>query len=201
MSARDSQGIQYEVEQMLDQLETDHLDVANFYYVEHDKEWKEIMAPFGAFEGLRELQDEGKVKMIGLTTHQRYLAAQVLDENHLDLLMIRYNAAHRGAEEIIFPATEGSKTPVVAFTALRWKDLLKKTPEDPINFTLPPVKEWYRFSLSHPAVSIVLSAPDNRNELLKNLELLADWRLPTAKESKLLREHGDRVCKSSRRFT
>ena len=201
LSARDSQGIQYEVEQMLDQLETDHLDVANFYYVEHDKEWKEIMAPFGAFEGLRELQDEGKVKMIGLTTHQRYLAAQVLDENHLDLLMIRYNAAHRGAEEIIFPATEGSKTPVVAFTALRWKDLLKKTPEDPINFTLPPVKEWYRFSLSHPAVSIVLSAPDNRNELLKNLEHLADWRLPTAKESKLLREHGDRVCKSSRRFT
>lgn len=200
LSARDSKGIQYEMEQILDQLETDYLDVATLYYVEQEKEWKEIMAPLGAFEGLRELQDKGKVKMIGLTTHQRQLAAQILNEANLDLLMIRYNAAHRGAEEIIFPVTQRSKTPVVAFTALRWQDLLKKTFEEPVNFTLPPVKEWYRFALSHPAISIVLSAPDNRRELLENLELLADWRLPTAREFKLLRGHGDRVYKSGRRF-
>ena len=200
LSARDSKGIQYEVEQILDQLETDYLDIATLYYVEQEKEWKEIMAPLGAFEGLRELQDKGKVKMIGLTTHQRHLAAQVLNEDHLDLLMTRYNAAHRGAEEIIFPVAQRSKTPIVAFTALRWQDLLKNTPEDPVNFSLPLVKEWYRFSLSHPAVSIVLSAPDNRSELLKTLELLADWRLPTVNEFKLLRGHGDRVYKNGRRF-
>ena len=200
LSARDSQGIQYEIEQILDQLATDYLDVATLYYVEQEDEWQKIMAPFGALEGLRELQNKGKVKMIGLTPHQRQLAAQILNEANLDLLMIRYNAAPRGGEEIIFPITQTSKIPVVAFTALRWQDLLKKTSEDPVHFILPPVKDWYRFALSHPAVSIVLSAPDNRTELLENLELLGDWELPTVKELNLLREHGDQVHKRARRF-
>ena len=34
--------------------------------------------------------------------------------------MIRYNAAHRGAEREVFPVTEALGLPVIAYTALRW---------------------------------------------------------------------------------
>ena len=37
----------------------------------------------------------------------------------LDLIMIRYNAAHRGAERDLFPLTDRWRMPVIAYTALR----------------------------------------------------------------------------------
>ena len=42
------------------------------------------------------------------------------------MLMIRYNAAHRGAESDVFPVTDALGTPVVTFTGLRWKDLMAR---------------------------------------------------------------------------
>ena len=44
------------------------------------------------------------VRRLGITTHQRPLAAEAARSGKLDLLMIRYNAAHRGAETEVFPA-------------------------------------------------------------------------------------------------
>lgn len=114
--------------------------------------------------------------------------------------MIRYNAAHRGAEDKILPTAQTSKTPIVAFTALRWADLLKSTPEDPPNFILPPAYDWYRFVLAHPAVSVVLAAPTNRLELSHNLHLLADWEDLTSKELQTMRDHGDRVHRYAKNF-
>ena len=198
--ARDSRGSKAELEQVFERLRVDHLDVATLYYVERTEEWREITSPGGALEGLRNAQDRGQIGMIGLTTHQRRLAVQILQEGLLDLLMLRYNAAHRGAENAIFPQAEVSKTPLIAFTALRWCDLLKQTPEDPPDFTPPAVHDWYRFVLAHPAVSIALAAPDNRGELLQTLRLLADWRAPTSTEFQTMREHGDRVHRHSRAF-
>ena len=45
--------------------------------------------------------------------------------------MIRYNAAHRGAERDLFPVTEALGMPVIAYTALRWRALMQPTPSDP----------------------------------------------------------------------
>ena len=200
LSARDSQGLHQELEQTLDQILTDYLDVATLYSVEQATEWEKITSPTGALKGLRLAQKQGLVRMIGLTTHQRHLALRVLNEDLLDLLMIRYNAAHRGAEDKILPTAQTSKKPIVAFTALRWSDLLKSTPEDPPNFVPPSAHDWYRFMLAHPAVSVVLAAPTNRLELSHNLRLLADWKALTSKELQTMRDHGDRVHRHARKF-
>ncbi len=198
--ARDEQGVQTELQQVLDRLKVDCLDVATHYYVERLEEWKQIAGPEGALQGLRKAQDRGRVGVIGLTTHQRELALRILRESRLDLLMIRYNAAHRGAEGRIFPAAADLQVPLVAFTGLRWCDLLKPTPEDPVEFTPPRARDWYRFVLAHPSVSIALAAPGNRSELLHTLGLLDDWRPPTAEELQSMRAHGDRVHRHARAF-
>ena len=198
--ARDAQGVQSELQQVLDRLRIDTLDVATHYYVERPEEWRQIAGPEGALQGLRKAQDRGRVGMIGLTTHQRELAVRILRERRLDLLMIRYNAAHRGAEDRIFPEAGDLQMPLVAFTALRWCDLLKPTPADPADFAPPPVRDWYRFVLAHPAVSIALAAPGNRSELLHTLGLLDDWRPPTPAELQAMRAHGDRVHRHARAF-
>jgi aryl-alcohol dehydrogenase-like predicted oxidoreductase len=73
----------------------------------------------------------GAVKMIGLSSHRRPLAARWSQSGRLDLLMVRYNAAHRGAEVDLFPMTEAARLPVISFTALRWGHLLLTAPKDP----------------------------------------------------------------------
>jgi predicted aldo/keto reductase-like oxidoreductase len=190
-SARDAER---EFASMLDELKTDSIDVLKLYYVESQGEWDELIAPGGAWEYLAEQKRGGRLKMIGLTSHQRALAAEWAQSGKLDLLMIRYNAAHRGAEREVLPVT---RIPVVTFTGLRWKALLDRTPDDPADFAPPSAVECYRFCLAHPSVAVVLAAPGNRDELEEDLALLDDWRAPEEHARESLRAHGDRVRKNA----
>ena len=90
----------------------------------------------------------------------------------LDCVMVRYNAAHRGAERDVFPVTQPLGLPVIAYTALRWGALLRPTPDDPPAFVGSPAPAWYRFVLQHPAVAVTLAAPQTRAELDENLRVL-----------------------------
>jgi len=130
-SERSAGGFLRELDDFLQELGLDTIDVATFYYVESEDEWGEIAGPGGALEAARRAQVEGRIRLLGITTHQRPLAAERARQGKLDLLMIRYNAAHRGAESDVFPVTAERGTPVIAFTALRWRALLGPTRIDP----------------------------------------------------------------------
>src|SRR5262249_12996612 len=140
-------------------------------YVEEIEEWRQIIGPGGALEYCRAAQRDGWVRMIGLTSHQRPLAAEAAQSGLLDMLMIRYNAAHRGAEKEVFPVTDARNLPVVVYTCLRWGGLLQPTTADPPGFVVPRAPAWYRFALQTPSVSVALMAPDNRRQLEENLTL------------------------------
>ena len=191
-SARTAATAERELAEVLQTLDTDYLDVPTFYYVESEPEWEEICSPGGSLEYLTRAKEEGRIRMVGLTSHQRHLAARWAGSGLLDLLMIRYNAAHRGAEKDVFPVTQQLDIPVVAFTCLRWRHLLEPLPGDSAD-QVPPATEWYRFALANPAVGVVLMAPNGREELLQNLSLLDDWRAADPQTLARLRVRGDRV--------
>jgi aryl-alcohol dehydrogenase-like predicted oxidoreductase len=87
--------------------------------------------------------------------------------------MIRYNAAHRGAETEIFPMARRLGLPVIAYPALRWGALQRPTPSDPPGFVPPAAPLWHHFALQEPAVSVALAAPNSRAELETDLEVLS----------------------------
>src|SRR5207248_7594593 len=175
------------------ELRSDYVDVLTFYYVEEPDEWQQIIGPGGALEVCREAQRGGQVRLLGLTSHQRPLAAEAARSGLLDLLMIRYNAAHRGAEAEVFPTTEAIQMPVVVYTCLRWGALLRSTSADPPGFVVPRAPAWYRFALQSASVAVALMAPDGRAELDEDLTVLdADFPLPE-EEYHQLAEHGLRV--------
>lgn len=178
-------------------LTLDRLDVLTFYYVQSADEWQSIRTQ-GAYAAAQQAQSAGRIGLIGLTSHQRPLAAAIARDGETELLMIRYNAAHRGAESEIFPVTQPRRLPVIAYTCLRWGALIRPLPGDAQSPTAaappPPTPvDCYRFALSHPAVSIALMAPDTPAELAENLRLLDDWRACTPAEMERLRAHGDQV--------
>ena len=139
------------------------------------------------------MKEKGTVRAIGITSHQREFAARLAKSRLLDCLMIRYNAAHRGAEEEIFPTTKSLEIPVISYTGLRWGTLLENSPSDPPGFMPPRAIDCYRFTLCNPAVTVSLMAPNGRTELEENLDLLNDWRGMNTGEYEKLKEHGDRI--------
>jgi predicted aldo/keto reductase-like oxidoreductase len=189
-----------ELRTILATLRTDYVDVLTLYYVEHEEEWRQLRARGGALDYLERAKRDGLVRRIGVTSHQRPLAARMAATGLIDALMIRYNAAHRGAEREIFPTTDERRIPVIAYTALRWGALLRPTPADPPGFVVPPARDWYRFVLQSSSVAVVLAAPDNRHELEHDLEVLTTGEPLCESEYRRLADHGQRVHDTAGRF-
>jgi aryl-alcohol dehydrogenase-like predicted oxidoreductase len=181
-------------------LETDDIDVFTLYYVEHSEEWDELAGPGGALGYLEDAKRDGTVRRIGVTSHQRKLAARMAESGRLDLVMVRYNAAHRGAEAEVFPVTQRLGLPVITYTALRWGALLRPTPDDPPGFVVPRPASWYRFVLQHPAVAVTLAAPQTPAELDEDLQVLDATGPLGADEYAALAAHGERVRRHAGTF-
>lgn len=197
--ARSATEAASELRSILATLRTDYIDVLTCYYVEEGEEWRSLLAPGGALEYLQGAKKDGIVRRLGITSHQRPLLAEVAQSGMLDVLMLRYNAAHRGAEEQVFPTTDALSLPVIAYTALRWGALLEPTPSDPPGFLVPRAPAWYRFVLQSPCVSVALAAPHNRVELKEDLEVLRHGPL-SSDEYQQLAEHGRRVRRHAGTF-
>jgi predicted aldo/keto reductase-like oxidoreductase len=198
--ARTANDAASELRSLLATLRTDYIDVLTFYYVEHEEEWRQIRAPDGALTYCRAAREEGVIRRLGVTSHQRKLAAQMARSGLLDALMIRYNAAHRGAEQDIFPVTDSLGMPVISYTALRWGALLRGTPDDPPVFAVPSAAQWYRFALQCRSVAVTLAAPGNRAELEQDLEVLKACEPLSEREYGVLLDHGERVRRHAGRF-
>jgi predicted aldo/keto reductase-like oxidoreductase len=200
LEARTAAEAERELPQILRELGTDYVDVLTFYYVEEPAEWQQITGPGGALGWCTAARRAGQVRLLGLTSHQRPLAAEWARTGLLDLLMIRYNAAHRGAETEVFPHSDALKLPVVTYTSLRWGALLRPTPENPPGFVPPAAPLWYRFVLQSPSVTVALMAPENRAELDEDLTVLEATGPLAAEEYGRLAEHGRRVRRHAGSF-
>ena len=193
LSARTADAARRELDELREELGTDYLDLVTYYYVEHLPEWDAILAPGGAAEVVEASRHDGVVRAIGLTSHQRPLAAMIAGSGRLDALMIRYNAAHRGAEEEVFPICHEAGIPVITYTGVRWGALMNPTSDDPQGWVPPGAPAWYRFVLCQPSVTVGLMAPHGWKELREDLVLFDDWRGFDEVEYAALRAHGDRV--------
>jgi len=111
-------------------------------------------------------------------------------DDRFDLFHVRYNAAHRGAEEDIFEKMPDRNRPgLVTYTATRWGDLVqpKRMPrgEEPLRGA-----DCYRFDSSHPMVDVCITGPKNREEMREALAAL-DLGPLTEEERARIRRIGD----------
>jgi len=160
-----SQNLKKCLEKRLKQLKTDYLDIFMYLGVTNEKYF-----PPNALDNLYRLKSEGKVKYVGFSTHERKLAGRLADEGALDVMMIRYNAAHRGAEKDIFPFIGKHNTGIISFTATRWRYLLRRPKGWPKDGRIPTAGDCYRFVLSNPNVDVCMMAPTNEKQLISNLK-------------------------------
>ncbi len=166
-------------------LGTDYLDVLQLYWLGKMSRYSQ-----GMVDELVRLRESGKVRALAVSIHDRPRAGRLAEDSPLDALMIRYNAAHPGAERDIFPHLARRKPAVIAYTATSWRKLL--TP--PKGWTGPAMTagDCYRFVLSSPHVDVTLMGPKDVTQLRENLKALEKGPL-TPEEEQWMREYGRRV--------
>jgi len=123
-------------------------------------------------EALERLREKGRFRFLGISSHQRRLFQYYLRDQRYEVFHVRYNAAHRGAEQDIFPHLSGTDAPgIVSFTNTRWGDLLKAK-NMPVGFSPPSAPDCYRFALSNPHVQVAICGPKNGREMDEALTIL-----------------------------
>ena len=110
------------------------------------------------------LRDKGAVKHLMISSHQRPKFEQLARLEEFQSIMVRYNAAHPGAEKDVFPRLPDLRPGVLAFTATRWGSLLNPRLA-PDGEKVPRASDCYRFALTNPNVHASLAGPKNAEEL------------------------------------
>lgn len=166
-------------------LGTDYLDVLQLYWL-----GKMSRYSHGMVDELVRLRESGKVRALAVSIHDLPRAGRLAEDSPLDALMIRYNAAHPGAEADIFPHLARRRPAVVAYTATSWRKLLRA----PAGWTGPVMTagDCYRFVLSSPHVDVVLMGPKDAGQLRENLAALEKGPL-SPDEERWMREFGRKV--------
>jgi aryl-alcohol dehydrogenase-like predicted oxidoreductase len=189
-----AQDVRKTFEKRLRQFKTDYIDVFLFMGVMKPAEFTPRV-----LEELLKLREEGKVRAIGLSCHNRPFLGKLAADGDVDALMLRYNAAHRGAERDIFPHLAGHNPGVISYTATRWSYLLRRPKTWPKSARIPTAGECYRFVLSNPHVHTVLTAPRSERELRENIDAVCKGPLDE-EDMKFMREFGDAVYNQKKWF-
>lgn len=175
------------IERVRQTLAIDTIDILFIEYVSPDDDWEQLNA---LLEQLHTWKSAGLIRYVGATTHNRPIALRLIETARCDVLMHRYNMAHRKAEEAVFPAAVAAGLPIVAFTSTRWGELLQPRPDWPA--APPTAADCYRFGLYQPAVRLALTSPKTRQQLAANLAVLQSPPMPE-QEIQHWRRFGDLV--------
>jgi aryl-alcohol dehydrogenase-like predicted oxidoreductase len=152
------------LERALRKLRIDHADLLLLG-------WWQAPPPRRIVDAARKLKEEGKAKHIMISCHHRPTFEALAADPLFGAIMVRYNAAHPGAEKEVFPLLGERPPGVVAYTATRWGALINPKLTPPGEAT-PRASDCYRFALTHPAVDMCLAGPADGSELDEALAAL-----------------------------
>ena len=143
-------------------------------------------------EVFEKLKARDIVRHLSISSHNRPFVPQLLDDYAngtcpYQLLMFRYNAVHRGAEQDIFPHVRARPRPFMAsYTSTRWGHLLdpSKMPagEDPVS-----ARDCYRYSLSPDAVDMVICGPGSAAQMQEAISALEAGPLEPGERTRIER--------------
>jgi len=188
------QDLRKTLEKRLKQLGTDYIDVFHFLGVMKPGQFPEPLR-----EELQSLKENGRVRAVAMSCHDRKFAGALAENGGLDVFMIRYNAAHPGAERDIFPYLEKHRPGIVSYTATRWSYLLRRPKGWPKDGPVPTAPMCYRFVLSNPNVDVCMMAPYNRKQAEEDLAAVRQGPL-SDEEMRFMREFGEAVHRAQKWF-
>lgn len=184
----EGEAIRRDVERALRRLQLERLDLFLLFWT---RSWDRINEE--VLYTLESLKEAGLIDVYSLSTHSRPLAVEAI-ERGWNPVMVRHSAAHRKAEELIFPKAIEMETSIITFNTTCYGRLMKLPPGDP-----PSAADCIRYTLNQPGVTACFSAPATMEQLEENLTALTEPDLPEARRE-ALRAQGDVVYEEDSTF-
>lgn len=142
----------WSVERALRRIGYDHADVLLLGF------WNNDVRP-RILDAARRLQRRGLVNFVAVSCHNRAMASALAASGDYDIVHLRYNAAHPGAERDVFARLPAENRPgIVSFTGTSWGQLMHPK-YTPAGERTPTASDCYRFVLSHPDVDVCATGP------------------------------------------
>lgn len=174
-------------EGLLRKLHIEVIDVFHLFWV-----GRTAALTQGTIDAMARLKEEGKIRAFAISIHDRPRAGELVQGSPIDWFMLRYNAAHPGAERDVFPNLRSAenKPSICAYTATSWRKLLQR----PRGWTgeVMTAGDCYRFCLSSPHVDVTLMGPSSVAHVDANLDALERGPL-SPEEDAWMRDFGRAV--------
>lgn len=180
-------------EDLLKRLATDYIDIGMIHYVDSLEDW-EAVAGGPVMEYARELQAQGKIRYIGLSSHNPAAAMQAVQSGLIDVLMFSVNPCYdlQPANEDCYALWDGKNydrqlvnmdperealyetcsrlgVAITVMKAFGGGDLLLDEELSPAGKALT-VNQCLHYALTRPGVAAVMSGAHTVDELEKCLE-------------------------------
>jgi len=118
-----------------------------------------------------ELVERGLARSLIVSCHRRTTFPLYAADTRIGSIMVRYNSAHPGAEEEVFPHLGNAPPGVISYTATSWGRIVDPEKTPPGEKT-PRASDCYRFALTRPEVDVCLSGPRDMEQLDEALAAL-----------------------------
>lgn len=182
------------LEEQLAKLQTDHID----FYLMHamGKERWNKMLEIGCVKRLEELKEQGKIKYLGFSFHDKYeVFEEILNYRDWDFCQIQLNymdakeqaglkgyqlAADKGIPVIVMEPVKGGSLAVFA------EDITAKLKE--LNPEATPASFALRWVGSLPGVKVILSGMSSMEQVEDNLGTFADFKPLSEQEQSTIRQ-------------
>jgi uncharacterized protein len=103
-----------EVKESLRQLKVKKVDIYHLHAVSTFQDYEKVMAPGGAWAGLKRARDEGLIDHIGITSHNLKLLERATEDGHFEVIMACYSFLEPDAEERVFPLAKARDIGILA---------------------------------------------------------------------------------------
>lgn len=149
-----------EIEQNLEELQTDHLDLIQIHAVNVMADLEAALAPDGAVPALEEARRQGMVRFIGITGHARpSVLARGLERYDFDTVLVALGIIDRlvtGPEEVLLPVAQRKDAGVIAMKVYGHGELKQR-------------ELALRYSLGLPGVSLAILGMKREKEIDENV--------------------------------
>lgn len=165
-----------DVETGLKVMGIDCFDIYQLHHIKSESMLKESLKKDGAYRALKEFQKQGKIKFIGITSHEPKVLEKVIPTKLFDTVMTSYNYFERDAEKLIKSAEKKNVGVIV----------MKPLAGGLIQNTASAVK----FCLSNKGVSTVIPGIHTDAELKQDvIDVLKNPKFSSADKKRLDKEN------------
>jgi predicted aldo/keto reductase-like oxidoreductase len=103
-----------EVKESLRQLKVNKLNIYHLHGLSNLEEYEKVMAPGGAYEGLKRARNQGLIDHIGITSHNLKLLERAIEDGYFEVIMACYSFLEPDAEQRVFPLAKAKDIGILA---------------------------------------------------------------------------------------